>query len=675
MNESQLPESTPDPEERGDDRSSSSPRVGAEAFFRRMDRIERALQELARAVPDPQDLTRRLGSASQSQRERLGEVSRELSEAFRGLETTLGSVREDLQKVESALERRLGTLPSDLTDVVGTWVRSTVEGVQERTSGSLDGLRSAITGIEERLTTTLSSTFDATQSRVASSIEALTTPLRDLQATIGEGVRREDVTGLREDVDQMWGRLRRGLAALPTALREALERTSTEVTARLDEVAGDLRVTVERDLEAVRSVPPQLAEGMAAIRDAVAEVAGTEALVDEHLGEVRDAIAGLPEGARRAVEEALAGATETFRADRRADLEKVGAGVTAAMGALGERLGGTVAAVADELERTLGGSVERLEGAVATVTERLDGALGGAVERLQATVGTAAEEAGGALGAVDERIDGLAAEVEALRAETEQRAVALTAGIQRVDHLAEVIETLGRRRGFKELMETEQRLKAEQAALVEQLQATGEGLSQRVQGLEEQLASLAEVAELERLQTGVADRIAEAVDGLRASLAEDLGARVSEGMSAAAKASEERAKAVTAKLQEQVKKAFSSKAAIKDLSEISDAQRDLDKAAAALRADIAEVNKKIESWGKPRSAVRLAREVAGLEERVVDLEKTLQEQLVDEVVDRVQHAFDRRFEALVQVVEARLRETREEEPEAGRRGRRRRARG
>lgn len=111
------------------------------------------------------------------------------------------------------------------------------------------------------------------------------------------------------------------------------------------------------------------------------------------------------------------------------------------------------------------------------------------------------------------------------------------------------------------------------------------------------------------------------------------------------------------------------------LREMAGAERDLEKATRGMRAELERVRKRIESWGRARSSPRMADELGALEERVVDLEGALEgrltERVAEEVATRLQRVFDRRFEALVQLIDARI-STPEEPDDRDRRGRFRR---
>ena len=80
---------------------------------------------------------------------------------------------------------------------------------------------------------------------------------------------------------------------------------------------------------------------------------------------------------------------------------------------------------------------------------------------------------------------------------------------------------------------------------------------------------------------------------------------------------------------------------------------------------------KIDSWGRSRTAPKVAEQIHAMEKRVEKVALTVEEELVDAVFDRMQRAFDRRFEVLVQLVEARIKEAferqREEQPPTHRR--------
>lgn len=89
----------------------------------------------------------------------------------------------------------------------------------------------------------------------------------------------------------------------------------------------------------------------------------------------------------------------------------------------------------------------------------------------------------------------------------------------------------------------------------------------------------------------------------------------------------------------------------------SDAERQLAATTTALRKEIEAFRKRIEGWGKPRTAPRLAEEVQRLEDHVSELGRAVEEQLAAKVARRVQASIDRRLRTLVGELPDHLRDT------------------
>lgn len=142
----------------------------------------------------------------------------------------------ELPGIERELERRIATIPAELSDVFGVRVRAALDAVQDRTAGSLDGLRAAVAGVEERVTAHL--------------------------------------TVIAELLEQS-----------PLAVRDAVRGAAA---------------AIRGDLEVVQTLPQHVARALQVMRDAVAEIAGTEEAVGrqlevltESVGSIRGDVAAL----------------------------------------------------------------------------------------------------------------------------------------------------------------------------------------------------------------------------------------------------------------------------------------------------------------------------------------------------------------------------------------------
>ena len=73
---------------------------------------------------------------------------------------------------------------------------------------------------------------------------------------------------------------------------------------------------------------------------------------------------------------------------------------------------------------------------------------------------------------------------------------------------------------------------------------------------------------------------------------------------------------------------------------------------------------KIDAWSRSKRSAKGAEQLAAMDERIDTVEHAVQEDLVEAVFERMEQAFDRRFEVLVQLVEARIRDvvSKREEP-------------
>lgn len=301
-------------------------------------------------------------------------------------------------------------------------------------------------------------------------------------------------------------------------------------------------------------------------------------------------------------------------------------------GAVGIRVQAALEAVQD---RTIG-SLEGVRSAVTGVEERLTSNLASlqqAMADIPATVRAAVEDAmapvrddlevvrglppqvGRALHVVREAVAEIAAAQQALgeRVEELRRDAAairdeVAERMERVDRLSGVIDSLGRKRGFKDLVAAERRAVEQQEAFVGRLASLGERL----------------VAQAEAVRRRV-DEVAQGV-----ALPEDAVARVTEQVT----------ERVAPPLAEQLSREL----------------RGLERATRGTQYELERVRKRMDAWGRARSAPRLAEEIGGLQERVVDLERTLEERPAEEVAEHLER-LDARVEALGRLIEEATRGT------------------
>jgi hypothetical protein len=365
MSEHQSPSPVAAAEGEGDPIVSSTP--ASKPLVDRLQAVERTVIEIAgllnRQLPD------RLSKESESAKSHLAALARELGAAFR-------------------------TLLEDIRDLRGA--------IGEVVSGSEDRLSRAVTGAETRLADAVTRVSETLGRRLDESVEAAGT----------------QAEGLRDLLDRDRVTLRERLDNSSAAIQGRLDETVAALRALLDEVAAGLKA----DLEAFRVLPVQLGEGVAAVRDAVGEIAAAHARIEDRLSEV-----------------AAATSEEAMR----------------------DRVDQTGEALAEKLGEAAGSMRWELQDAVKGVREQLSS---------------------------------LAEGVSAVQAETGERATALQEGLVRVDKLAEAVETIGRRRGFKQIVESDQRIRDEQAAMVDRLAEVGEVLSTHMEEVRAELGELQRAA-------------------------------------------------------------------------------------------------------------------------------------------------------------------------------------
>lgn len=342
--------------------------------------------------PPPQEpLTDRLRSVERA----VGEVTVILNKR---LPDQLNQQSEGARTHLSALARELGAAFRTLLDDI----REMRSAVGETVATSEDRLARALAGAENRIADAVNKTSETVRLRLEDGVAAIEAET----GTIKEELHRNQTA-----VDDR-------LARSTSGIQDQLTETMDALRAVLEQTAAGLRA----DLEAFRGLPAQLGEGVAAVRDAVAEMAAAHAGVEERLGEV-----------------AAAASAETLRAQM------------------------------DQTGQTLG-------------------------EKLGEAAGNMRWEVQDVLKGVQEQMAGLGDAVRAVQAETDKRAVSLQEGLERVDKLAEAVETIGRRRGFRQVVESDQRIREEQAALVDRLADVGQVLSSHMEEVRAELGELQRAA-------------------------------------------------------------------------------------------------------------------------------------------------------------------------------------
>ena len=85
-----------------------------------------------------------------------------------------------------------------------------------------------------------------------------------------------------------------------------------------------------------------------------------------------------------------------------------------------------------------------------------------------------------------------------------------------------------------------------------------------------------------------------------------------------------------------------------------------------LRRRLEELRATLEAWGTPKSSPKLAADLAALTERVSAITTNIQDEVAEAVSERMEYLLELRFEALVQLIESRLRTLAPPLPENGR---------
>ena len=311
-----------------------------------------------------------------------------------------------------------------------------------------------------------------------------------------------------------------------------------------------------------------------------------------------------------------------------------------------ERIAARVDALTDTIRGVEGTVRETLEAAVADLRTDLEvvRSLPTHVARALQIVRSAVTEIADSQDGVGDRMAAIEAALQAVREEMGGFAAALEERMAGVDRLTAAIESLGRKRGFKDLVQSEQRAVQQQEEQVSRLVAAAETLAGRVDEVESAVSGIVDRLrtvdasrreDLTPILSQVRERLAGALQDLRDRVATDLAA----GLEA---------------IRVEVGTAPSPADGSEHLVDLAAGQKETDQALRAARAELARIRKRMDSWGRARSAPRIADEVAGLEERVVELERSVHEELTDAVADRVEAHLDRRFEALVQLIESRI---------------------
>jgi hypothetical protein len=331
-----------------------------------------------------------------------------------------------------------------------------------------------------------------------------------------------------------------------------------------------------------------------------------------------------------------------------------------------DRVAGSLAGVREdvhEMSSQLSTPVESIrEDVESTIREGTDAA----VARVEEVARTVREVSDASVSRFDQLDRTLREVTEAATArfeqEHERRSASLERGLARVDEVADALSSLERRRGVRQLIEGEQRLVEQQDDMVRRVTERADLLAERMRAIEGEIGSVLQSVDQKHLSEEVSARVKEAVDELRETIAHDLGARFASGIAAISEAAGNRLAEDVGKRVEHLREELTEEATRAGAAMV-------DRASATVAEEIEAIRRKIDAWGKSRTSPKVAEQIASMDERLEEVSRIVREDLVDAVFDRMQRAFDRRFEVLVQLVETRVREAvgRREEHEHARR--------
>ncbi|HWC31713.1 MAG TPA: hypothetical protein VG709_01130, partial [Actinomycetota bacterium] len=220
---------------------------------------------------------------------------------------------------------------------------------------------------------------------------------------------------------------------------------------------------------------------------------------------------------------------------------------------------------------------------------------------------------------VERAVSSVRENVASLRSELERQAAALGEGMARVDRLGDAVETIGRRRAFRKLVDAERDLHREQVALVEELTSAGETVTGAVRDIEARIADAAESV------AAAAERNADEVGAIREVR------QVLESFPAL----------LESRLTEAVDAVHADIVATGSRSEGSGDE------IVSLREEIEALRSAVEGSAKRAPATKLARDVKALQGRIDDLEASMRDTLAKEVAQRVRASIDRRVKSFL----------------------------
>jgi hypothetical protein len=433
---------------------------------------------------------------------------------------------------------------------------------------------------------------------------------------------RGDVRAFAEETGRTLGALEKELTGLRDRADEHAGRLEQRLGAGLQEVGGAQESLRGRIDEAEEATGGRIASLERIVLEGLARRAEES---DKRVGEV---------------ERSLRGRVDEIETTLRTRVDEVATSLEAAIGSVQARVDRSPAGTdVDSLRSALAAAAESLRREVSESRRALEASLTKTAERMRADQAKVAERT---------RTDQTKAS-ERLVGRLSKSIGELEAGFTRVSRLADVIETLERKRAFNELVESEHALREEQAGLAGQLkqaaaavagQATD--LSGRIDGLEERLRVAGEeLGALDRIPIEASERVTDAIDRVRGTLEDALGERFAGELGGS-----------IAKLRSELEAGVPVKEVLGRLHElarsqgdVSRAQREVEELSSSLRSDVTRLRKAIEGWGKPQTAPQLAQELRAIDQRVSSLEgdvRGLVEAVSARVTEQVLEALESR---------------------------------
>ncbi|MGH2711432.1 MAG: hypothetical protein ACRDH9_09550 [Actinomycetota bacterium] len=501
---------------------------------------------------------------------------------------------------------------------------STSTDPRARPESALDSRLAALANALGRTLRDLRDRLDSVENRLADLPERTSQATTDLRAVLThlEFIRRQVAEPAGDAARQV------------DILGERVSMLPEELAARMDETAQGIRRSFE-------ALPPAFAETLEPLKGIPAQLESLEALRDLP-GRIQEALGAVGEIRNRVV--ALEGGIERTR-------EETATAISGLADSVSDRVEGIAGRLTTIISERVAEVARRLEEAISQVREATQdrSAFDEQIANLAEQVVDPREIADAARNATESALS-------AFTDDYAKRSAALEKAFRRVDDLAEALGSLEKRRGARELLDGEQRLLEQQEAISKRVTETADLLTERIGIIEGELSTILERVDQKRLTEEIAGRIESSVNELRETMSLDLGKRLAQAIAHISKAAADRVAEDIGGRIENLREELAEEA-------IKAGTRIFMKAGSGLQEEIGAMRAKIDSWGKSRTAPKVAEQIQAMEKRIEKVAFTVEEELVDAVFDRMQRAFDRRFEVLVQLVEARIREAFEKHDE------------